>query len=138
MLPHLMQQRILAGLSQRQLAKRAGVSYQTNRRLEQGGDAGDLTLRTVTRLLTALELSIEKLLDTADLPRATEPAPTRLEIGEARLLKKLATKPQAQATLTKIEREIVLPKLLRAELIQASDDTVVLHPLVADTWRSSE
>lgn len=137
-LPHLTEQRILAGLSQRQLAKRAGVSYQTIRRLEHGGDAGELTLRTVTRLLTALELRIESLLEGTGLPVTTGTTSTRLDIGEARLLKKLATKPRALSTLTKIERELVLPRLLRAEVIQVSDDTASLHTLVADTLLSSE
>lgn len=125
--------RVLAGLSQRQLAKAAGVSYQTIRRLEAGGDAGEVTLMVLTHIAAALEVSLSALLDTAEPGVSTPRAPQRLNLHEARLLRRIATKANAAATMTKTERELVLPALLRKGLISLVAGQIRLHPDVAES-----
>lgn len=122
-----------AGLSQRQLAKHAGISAQNIRRLERDGDAGEVTLAVLARLADTLRITMADLLTEAETstpaPRATE----SLTLTDARVLRKIATKLNASATLKKHERELIIPRLMKAGLVIADGDGLHLHPDVAST-----
>lgn len=127
-LPRLQHHRVLAGQSQRQLAKNAGVSYQNIRRLESGGNAAELPLGVLANIAAALDITIADLLANTP-PRATpDSTNTRVTLTQARLLRAIATKPTAAATLSKEDRELTLPALLRAGWIVTADGRVDLHP----------
>jgi len=138
-LPNLTHHRVLAGLSQRQLAKAAGISYQTIRRLEAGDDAGELRLGMLARIAAELNAPIPALLHQATGAHEQDPGldhgpvAKRITLNQARLLRKIATKTNAAATLTKTEREITLPALLRTGQVTAHDGHLALHPDVAAT-----
>ena len=132
-LASLRDHRLMAGLSQRQLAKEAGIGFQTIRRLELHGDAGTVTLTVLARISTALGTTMPALLH-GEQPSETRPSPgpASLTISDARLLRKIATTPNAAATLSRTEREITLPRLLRSGLIANLDDRLCLHPDTAE------
>ena len=132
-LASLRDHRFMAGLSQRQLAKEAGIGFQTIRRLELHGDAGTVTLTVLARIATALGTTMPALLDCEQPPKTRpSPGPASLTISDARLLRKIATTPNAAATLSRTEREITLPRLLRTGLIATLDDRLCLHPYTAE------
>jgi len=61
MLFELMRRRRLAGLTQRELATRAGVHPETISRLERGAVAGSPEAETLRKLANALALTPEQL-----------------------------------------------------------------------------
>ena len=116
-LPALQQIRTLAGRSQRGLAKSAGVSYQTIRRIELGGDAGDLPLRVLDGIATILGTTLPELLSGANPSVAVPATKGRVNLAHARLLRDIATNPRAAATMSKTQRELILPQLIRSGLV---------------------
>jgi transcriptional regulator with XRE-family HTH domain len=116
-LPALQQIRTLAGRSQRGLAKSAGVSYQTIRRIELGGDAGDLPLRVLDAIATILGTTLPELLSETHPNIATPDSKGRVNLAHARLLRDIATNPRAAATMSKTQRELILPQLIRSGLV---------------------
>lgn len=126
-LAHLRSER---GLSQRKLAALVGLNYQVIRRLELGGDAGNLTLRELGKICEALAVEPARLL------RASPPSnsagayaldsATELDLGQARLLRRIQTTPEATKYLSTSDRQAVLPTLLKAGLVQAGHGQVRL------------
>ena len=128
-LASLRDHRLMAGLSQRQLAKEAGIGFQTIRRLELHGDEGTVTLAVLARIARALGTTIPALLDSQP-PSQGRPnqGASSLTISDAQLLRNAATTPKAAATLSRTEREITLPRLLSAELVATHNGRLCLHP----------
>lgn len=120
-LAHIRTQR---GLSQRKLAALVGLNYQVIRRLELGGDDGNLTLRDLAKICDALALAPARLLTSSSSAQGTAPHPLEaskeLDLGQARLLRKIQTTPEAAKYLTASERQAVLPTLLKGCLVQAA------------------
>lgn len=117
--------RTVAGLSQRKLAKLAGLGPLGIHRLEAGSDGSRLPLGVVTRIAAALDTSVDQLIDTPETaapPVAAEPVtaltpPRPLDTNQARLLRRLHRGDDIRRTLTKADRELTLPALLRAGFI---------------------
>lgn len=111
------------GLSQRKLASLAGLNYQVIRRLELGGDDGNLTLRELAKICEALAVEPVRLLTSAFPAPGTAlspvDAPTELDLGQARLLRRIQTRSEAAKYLSSSERQAVLPTLLKGYLVQA-------------------
>jgi transcriptional regulator with XRE-family HTH domain len=116
-LPALQKIRTLAGRSQRGLAKSVGVSYQTIRRIELGGDAGDVPLRVLDAIATALRTTMPELLSDTHAKIATLPTKGRVNLAHVRLLRDIATNPRAGATMSQTQRELILPQLIRSGLV---------------------
>lgn len=71
----LQQKRKAAGLSQRQLADRVGMSVRTLQYYEQGAlDFNKAAVETVYRLAAVLGCSMEDLLDLDGVPGVADPA----------------------------------------------------------------
>lgn len=130
-IPTLAAHRVMAGLSQRQLAKIAGVNYQTIRSLESGGNAAELPLGVLAQITDALDIGLADLLTDAHITTAELAPIERLTLAQSRLLRKVATKATAAATLSKAERELTLPGLLKAGLVVADTAGLHLHADVA-------
>lgn len=102
------------GLSQRRLAYFTGVNFQVIRRIEAGGDDGNLTLRHLARMGHALGTPPRDLLGEAtSAPTTPEQAPSELTTAQARLLRRIQRGEDVRRTLTANERELVLPSLVR-------------------------
>jgi len=135
-LPALQQIRTLAGRSQRGLAKSIGVSYQTIRRIELGGDAGDLPLRVLNAIATTLNTTLPELLS-GTISEITVPATqSRVNLSHARLLRDIATNPRAAATMSKTQRELILPQLIRSGLVVVMGGLPQLNARVAQSLLS--
>lgn len=132
-LPGLQQHRILAGLSQRQVAKAAGVSYQTIHRIEAGGNAAEITLGVLAKIANALCIPLTTLLAEPEALPADTTTRATVTIAQARLLRSIATKPTAMTTLSKEERKLILPSLLQAGWVSAVAGTLTLHPDTAES-----
>jgi len=112
------------GLSQRQLAKHAGVSYMTISRMENGADTSNLPLSVLGRLADALNLEPSALLRSGTSCQRTPecPAETRLDAAAlhhnaARLLRKLHRGDDIRKTMSQVDRELTLPALVKARLV---------------------
>lgn len=112
------------GLSQRKLAALVGLNYQVIRRLELGGDDGNLTLRDLAKICDALAIEPARLLNGTPLPAIpnTSPidAPVELDLAQARLLRKTQKRSDAAKYLSPSDRQAVLPTLLKGGLVQAA------------------
>ena len=115
------------GLSQRQLAKRAGVNRETIRRLEHGADPSRLTLAVIERLASALRLTPSELFmpgpqadDGPSCPVDLDPAP--LGHNSARLLRRIHRGEDIRRTMSRTERELILPPLVRQGLVAVRAD----------------
>lgn len=119
----LAETRTLRGLSQRKLATLAGLNYQVISRLEAGGDDGRLTIREFERICAALEAPPVSLLSPMG-PGAARVTPTagdqELDVGQARLLRRIQTTADVSRSLSGLERQTVLPTLLKAGLVRTS------------------
>lgn len=111
-LPGVARRRILAGMSQRGLAKRIGVSYQTVRRIEQGHSAERLPFAVICALAQTLGTTVDELHRFTPAIVTTTECLEELSYPEAALLFRLATNPTACRSLSHQDRAITLPKLL--------------------------
>lgn len=120
-LAHLRSER---GLSQRKLAGLVGLNYQVIRRLELGGDDGNVTLRDLAKICEVLAIEPAQLLTSASPAPSTAlsplEAPMELDLGQARLLRKIQTTAEAARYLGPSDRQAVLPTLLKSGLVQAA------------------
>ena len=111
-LPGVAYYRTMAGISQRSLARTIGVSFQTIRRIEQGGNAGQLPFEVVCAAATALNTTVPELMSSnPSMARDMSPY-EELTYPEARLLYRLTQSPGPVRTISRQDREITLPKLL--------------------------
>jgi transcriptional regulator with XRE-family HTH domain len=109
--------RILAGLSQRELAKRVGLNYQIIRRAELDRPTPSITLRELAKLADKLGISPATLLQTpTSSSRGAVYDTDELSVSEARLLRGLETGRRSTRSLTRVEREVHLPRLRRQGL----------------------
>ena len=130
--------RTAAGLSQRKLAKLAGLGPLGIHRLEAGSDGSRLPFGVVIRIAAALDTSIDQLLDAPDAaarPVAVDPVdafkpPVQLDANQARLLRRLHRGDDRRRTLTKADRALTLPALLRSGVITQDTDHPTLAPAV--------
>jgi len=117
--------RMLAGLSQRQLCKLAGIGPLGVKRIEDGADASRLPLHVVGRIAAALGVQIADLIDNpargAALPDVTTSAASTTDVGldlnQARLLRRLHRGENIQHSLTRADRELTLPNLIRSGVV---------------------
>lgn len=109
--------RVRRGLSQRRLAFDVGVNYQVIRRLESGGDAGNLTLRHLARLCQALEVTPLELLAEEHPFDAPATAPDELTIAQARLLRRIQRGDDVRRDMSSVDRELILPSLIHRSLV---------------------
>ncbi len=121
--------RTARGLSQRRLARLTGLNYQIIRRLELGGDDGNLTLRELAQICTTLQVEPAALLS-QPVPNAppTGIASTSLELdlSQARLLRRVQASAHATRSLTSLERQTVLPSLLKCGLVRTANGLMQL------------
>lgn len=120
--------RVMAGLSQRGLAKHAGVGYQTIRRIEAGENAGHLQLLTVQKIATALDVSLADLINES----TAQPAPIEnaipLNFGDYKLLKNIEQGQKTTSTLTNEQRRMNLPRLVESGLVTVNGASIELSP----------
>jgi transcriptional regulator with XRE-family HTH domain len=98
----------LAGISQRQLATHAGVSYQTIRRLEAGGNAGTLPLTVIQHIDALLAAPPQPI----SPPTAAEPG--SMDTNQATLLRRIDRGEDIRRHLTRTDRTLTLPSLINA------------------------
>lgn len=130
--------RTLRGLSQRRLAKLAGLGPLGIKRLEDGADASNLSLKIVSRIAAALDVPIAQLLDSTPRQAAPEPAPAAappapLDVNQARLLRRLHRGEDVRRHLSNVDRELTLPSLLRAGLARHAHHHLALRSDVTDS-----
>lgn len=119
----LAQLRVSRGLSQRKVAHLTGVNYQVIRRIEAGGDDGNLTLRHLGRLAESLGVAPADLLAGQSASPAhgdSDPAVSELTIAQARLLRRIHRGEDVRRILTNEERDLVLPSLVHRGLVSVS------------------
>lgn len=119
----LSQTRTELGLSQRKLAILSGLNYQVIRRLELGGDDGNLTLRELGKICTALRVSPSVLLSQRESSTLFAPSgsPSEdLDVGQARILRAVQRGADLRRSLTVEERQTVVPLLMKRGLAQAA------------------
>lgn len=130
------------GLSQRQLAKHAGVSYMTISRMENGSDTSDLPLSVLDRLADALDLEPGELLVSrrvalqSPIDGLTDTGvdaldETPLDHNSARILRKIHRSDDIRRTMSRTDRELTLPALVNAGLALVDSSGVWPHPDVA-------
>lgn len=130
----VLQQRTRKGLSQRQLAKHAGVNPMTIQRLEHGADTSALTLAVVGRLAAALDLEPADLLLSRrqNYDHPDDQAPARdldvrpLDHNAARLLRRIHRGEDIRRTMSRAQREITLPELINRGLVEVTANAVVV------------
>lgn len=130
------------GLSQRQLAKHVGVNRETIRRLERGADPSRLTLAVLGRLAGALRVTPSELLTegaerTTHLQDPMELNPAPLDHNAARLLRRIHRGEDVRRTMSRSERELILPQLVRQGLITLRAGAPQLAPLAASSLGTS-
>jgi transcriptional regulator with XRE-family HTH domain len=134
----LLARRTECGLSQRKLAKFAGVNAMTIKRIEDGGDASELPLAVLGRLADALDTEPAELLllrgDTGAAaasasPPALDAAP--LDHNAARLLRRIHRGDDIRRTMSRADREITLPSLVNRGLVEMTPNGAFLTPDVA-------
>ena len=132
------------GLSQRKLAQLVGLHFQVIRRLENGGDDGNLTLRDFEKICRTLELAPITLLKDPDRPVSTPFSANpdiadELDLSQARLLRRIQRGGDTRKTLSTDERELVLPRLLRNGLVTtARGGTLTLSSTTTDDLADPE
>jgi len=117
----LSQTRTERGLSQRKLAKLVGLNFQVIRRLEMGGDDGNLTLRDFDQLCRSLDVPPTALLqDPSTRTGDTDPRTdaVELDLGQARLLRRIQLGEDVRRSLSTDEQQLVLPTLCRLGLVR--------------------
>lgn len=113
--------RTLAAHSQRSLAKSVGLSPLGIKRIEDGADASRLPLAVIVRITEALNLTIDQLLtsptSSPDAPEQPLSDPGALTYQQARLLRRIQRGQNVTRSLTKADRELTLPFLMRMGLV---------------------
>lgn len=134
----LRHRRTLAGLSQRGLARVAGLGPLGIKRIEDGADAGRLPLAVVGRIADAVGVTINQLL--AEPPNPTSSAsdvglaePQPLTYHQAKLLRRLQRGEDIIRRLTGTDRELTIPSMLKAGLV----DTTATGILCSDNVTAS-
>ncbi len=134
----LLQRRTLCGLSQRKLAKLAGVHSMTIKRLEDRCDGGDLPLRVLGRLADALHIEPRDLLQRRSATAPQVPPPPALALDNepldhnaAKLLRRIHRGEDVRRTMTRAEREIILPSLVRRGAVTMTSKGCALGDSVA-------
>jgi transcriptional regulator with XRE-family HTH domain len=129
----LVRARTLAGLSQRKLAKLAGVNALTIKRIEDGGDASELPLGVLGRIAAALDMHPGDLL--VDTRQPVDPPDCAIELDDqpldhhsARLLRRIHRGQDIRRTMSRTERELILPNLVRRGLVYVSSTGLHLTP----------
>lgn len=117
----LAETRVRRGLSQRKLAYLAGVNYQVIRRIEAGGDDGNLTLRHLARICEAMELAPAELLTALPAPTPSEVSMDELSIAQARLLRRIQRGDDVRRSLSSTERGLTLPSLVHRRLVSSTN-----------------
>lgn len=129
------------GLSQRQLAKHAGVSYMTISRMEDGADSSNLPLSVLGRLAAALDADPAELLtpngrtgpgSSTSSPMSSMAAHDhiRLDHNAARLLRKIHRGNDIRRTMSRADRDLTLPALVNSGLVTIDNSGVHLAPPV--------
>jgi transcriptional regulator with XRE-family HTH domain len=128
--------RILAGLSQRGLAKTAGLGPLGIKRIEDGADAGRLPLAVALRIAEALNITLQELLDAPPAP-ATGPVPdpAPLDYNQAKLLRRLQRGEDITRHLTRADRELTIPFMLSAAMVCTTTGRVRYSKEVATSLR---
>lgn len=116
--------RTLAGLSQRQLAKIAGLGPLGIKRIEDGADAGRLPLAAVARIADAIGITIDQLLDQTASPAGVAsctalPEPEPLNHNQAKLLRRLQRGEDITRRMTRADRELIIPSMMRGGIIES-------------------
>jgi hypothetical protein len=101
--------RCLAGLSKRQLGKHADFRYQRSRPPRAGGDSSQTPLGVLSKISDAINVAISDLLTDVQVVTAEALPIEHVTLDEARLLRKIPTRPTAAAALSKTERELTSP-----------------------------
>lgn len=133
----LITKRTECGLSQRQLAKHAGVNRETIRRLEHGADPSQLPLGVVLRIAETLRTPLASLLiDSFTSTAPGECTDSTADLGQldhdaARLLRRICRGEDVRRTLSHVERTLVLPNLLNRRLVLATPNGLELTPEVS-------
>ncbi|MGZ4531333.1 MAG: helix-turn-helix domain-containing protein [Mycobacteriaceae bacterium] len=107
------------GVSQRKLARTVGLNYQVIRRLESGGDDGNLTLRDFGKICATLGVAPSALLSAPELAPVDGLSDQleELDLGQARLLRRIQRGQEVRKALRRDQQELVLPSLLRLGLV---------------------
>ena len=113
------------GLSQRKLAQLVGLNYQVIRRLEAGGNDGNLTLRDLDKICTTLAVPPVELLgspSSVSIPAQADSAEAdvELDVAQARLLRRIQRDSDVRKSLTTDQRQLVLPGLLHLDLVRTA------------------
>jgi transcriptional regulator with XRE-family HTH domain len=124
--------RTLAGLSQRGLAKAAGLGPLGIKRIEDGADAGRLPLAVVGRMADAVGVTIDQLLDQPPAPAGgtsgtTLPNPEPLTYNQAKLLRRLHRGEDITRRMTRADRELTLPSMMRQGVIDVAEATLCIR-----------
>lgn len=133
--------RTMAGLSQRGLAKAAGLGPLGIKRIEDGADAGRLPLAVVSRIADAVGVTIDQLLDQSPTPAGAAsgiaiPDPAPLTYHQAKLLRRLQRGEDFTRRLTRADRELTLPSMLKAGLVHATTTSIgSSYEVEASLWR---
>lgn len=109
------------GLSQRKFARLVGLNYQVIRRLELGGDDGNLTLRAFERICTTLEANPADLITMkvgTIQPEFSVADEQEIDLSQARLLRRLQKGHDPRHALSAQDRQVVLPSLMKLGLAQ--------------------
>lgn len=107
------------GLSQRKFARLVGLNYQVIRRLELGGDDGNLTLREFERICATLGAHPSALISMKARPIQPEFSVTddkEIDLSQARLLRRLQKGHDPRHALSAQDRQVVLPSLIKQGL----------------------
>lgn len=107
--------RVSRGLSQRKLAHLVGVNFQVIRRIEAGGDDGNLTLRHLSRLCDTLAVQPIELLSAStatESPADQDHDAGELTVAQARLLRSIDRGEDVRRVLTVQDRELLIPSLV--------------------------
>lgn len=136
----LLRRRADRGLSQGRLAKLAGVNPQTIKRLEDGADGSELPLAVLGRLANALQVEPAALLRPSDGSRTrreiSEPQtldPSGLDYNAAKLLRRIHRGEDIRRTMTRTERQLTLPSLIKRGLVTMTNKGAVLTSLASES-----
>lgn len=127
--------RTLTGLSQRKLSKIAGLSPLGIKRIEDGGNAAELPLAVVARIADAINVTINDLLEKPAAPPSplddSRTATQTLNFQQAQLLRLIEAGRLSTRNLTRSQREMTLPSLIRLGLVDVTPSGPACAPAVS-------